>query len=81
MNGEVYLVCWDIRRSATAAERKRFYRFLRKALGEVYHDSLVLNSLLEVDDFGTALEIYHAALEIGDARIYQISRIIKAWRV
>jgi len=81
MNGEVYLVCWDIRKDATAAERKRFYRFLRKILGEAYHSSRVLDSLLEVSDFGTAMRIYHAALEIGNAKIYQTSRIIDARRV
>jgi len=70
-----YLVCWDIRKSAPAAERKRFYRFLRKTLGEAYPGSRVLDSLLEVSDFATAVKIYHAALEVGDVRLYRASRI------
>jgi len=72
---EVYLVCWDIRRSATAAERKRFYRFLRKLLGEAYHSSRTLDSLLEVNDFTTAVKIYRAAAEIGDVRLYKATRV------
>jgi len=72
---EVYLVCWDIRRSATVAERKRFYRFLRKTLGEAYPGSRVLDSLLEVGDSTTAVKIYRAALEIGDVRLYRATRI------
>jgi len=71
----LYLVCWDIRRSATDAERKRFYRFLRKTLGEAYPGSRVLDSLLEVSDFNTAFKIYDAASRIGKAKIYQTSRI------
>jgi len=69
---EVYLVCWDIWKSATAAERKRLYRFLRKTLDDAYHGSRVLDSLIEVNDLNVALAIYHAALEIGNARIYKV---------
>jgi len=72
------LVCWDIRKSATAAERKRFYRFLRKTLSKAYPGSRVLDSLLEVSDFATAVKIYHAALEVGDAKIYKASKIVRA---
>jgi len=74
----LFLVCWDVRKSATAAQRKRFYRFLHKTLGKAYHGSRVLDSLLEVSDFSAALKIYHAALEIGSAKIYQASKIISA---
>jgi len=75
---EVYLVCWDIHKGTSYAQSKRFYRFLRKVLGDAYHSSLVLRSLLEVSDFTTAVKIYRAALEIGDAKIYQASKITKA---
>jgi len=75
---EVYLVCWDINKYVSYAQSKRFYRFLRKVLGDAYHSSMVLRSLLEVSDLGTALKIYHAALEVGDARIYKASKIVRA---
>jgi len=75
MNGEVYLVCWDIRKGVSYAQSKRFYRFLRKLLGDAYYNSLVLRSLLEVDDLDTALEIYRAAAEIGDVRLYKATRV------
>jgi len=72
---EVYLVCWDIRKGVSYAQSKRFYRFLHKLLGDAYYSSLVLHSLLEVNDLDTALEIYRAAAEIGDAKIYRATRV------
>jgi len=75
MNGEVYLVCWDIHKGVSYAQSKRFYRFLHKLLGDAYYNSLVLRSLLEVDDLDTALEIYRAAAEIGDVRLYRAIKV------
>jgi len=76
---EVYLVCWDIHKGASYAQSKRFYRFLRKVLGDAYHSSMVLRSLLEVDDLDTAVQIYRAAAEIADVRLYRAARISRLW--
>jgi len=72
---EVYLVCWDIHKGVSYAQSKRFYRFLRKLLGDAYYSSLVLRSLLEVGDLDTALEIYRAAAEIADVRLYRAIKV------